>query len=139
MIEPDYAVFSANESLRIISENVDLGLWRTDQSGRFVFANPYMGRIFGHDYHDMLGLSFWQLKNLFGEQWERDVVLHFHQMLRGFSGEFETEITDSGLPHKYLRIAYYPIRNGTYLGSVGIVRDITCKKKILDQLYDLKD
>lgn len=128
-------LFEAQESLRIIAERINIGLFKTDVSGRIEFVNPSACSLLGFNPKESTRLKLPENGRLiFGRRWDETVKNHWDLATRGEEGEFEVSL-DRG---HTLHINYYPIRNGEYLGTVGIIRDVTAEHRVLKDLYRLK-
>lgn len=126
------------ESLNVIANQVNFGLWRTDQYGFFTDVNHTFANLFGLDRSTIEGQKWSCLKDRFGKDWKRDVKYQIDQMFAGQSGDFTTEFTLPDGTSKYIRVTYFPISSSEYMGSLGMVYDETKDRSFLDRLYQLK-
>jgi PAS domain S-box-containing protein len=128
-------LFEAQESLRIIAERINIGLFKTDVSGRIEFVNPSACSLLGFTPKDSTRLKLPENgRTIFGRRWDAFVRDHWNRATKGEEGEFEVDLDRGHSVH----INYYPIRNGDYLGTVGIIRDVTAENRVLKDLYRLK-
>jgi len=128
-------LFEAQESLRIIAERINIGLFKTDPNGRIEFVNPSACTLLGFTPKESTQMKLPEQGELiFGRRWREFVKDHWTLATKGEEGEFEVTL-DRG---HTLHINYYPIRNGEYLGTVGIIRDVTAEYTVLKDLYRLK-
>lgn len=130
--------YRRGEVLRILEQQCPFGVFETDSHGVILNVNDELLRIFDLNRSAIEGQHFDALAGEFQDDWSRAVELHFSQMLNGISGEFQAGIAVQDGQHKYLRIAYYPVYNGVFLGTVGMVFDETSKRRVLAELYQLR-
>lgn len=130
----DRPLFEAQEALRIISERINLGLFKTDENGFVTFVNPAACDLLNIQLPSSSLLKFPDIgPTIFGSEWNRVVSREWKKATNGETGSFEVRIDD-----RVLHFDYYPIRNGSYLGTVGIIRDVTDERTVLRDLYELK-
>ena len=110
----DRPLFEAQESLRIIADRIDIGLFKTNASGQIDFVNNAACQFLGFIVKDETRLKLPESGSIiFGTQWEKIVKEHWAKAWRGEQGDFQID-HDRG---RVLHINYYPIKNGEYLGT----------------------
>lgn len=127
------------EVLRILERQCPFGILETDANGVILNVNDELLHLFHLGHSDLERINIEDLSDRFLPECLESVKFHFSQMVSGISGEFQASIVTSDNERKYFQIAYYPIYlNSVFFGSVGVVYDITSKRRVLSELYQLK-
>lgn len=124
------------EVLEIVAENVPVGLIRIDDNGNLVYANDACSKIFGRPFKDLENKKFYRFFNLEDKNSnEDDIIMAWF----GKNGESQLRITLPNGDVRFVEVKFKHIMNGVYRGLVGVVFDVTEKKKILPELLRLKE
>lgn len=114
------------EKLRLVFNNVPLGIIHFDESGRVLDCNENIVLILGETKDKLLRKNLLELENL-------EIVDQVKKALEGNSGSYEGKLV-SELSRKVIsvRIELAPIirEDGKVLGAVGIIEDVSEKKQI---------
>ena len=127
----------SEERYRVMVESAREGIWTTDKEFRIVFANEAMRRMLGcAKVEDLLGTS---LTEFVGD--EERITLDRQRFARlwGKSSRYEMKLLTADKEELWVIISSAPILdpNGTFVGSVGLMTDITIQKRAEDCIEDL--
>ena len=121
--------------LRGILDNMQDAYVRTDGDGRFVMVSPSAARMYGYDSADeMIGLP---AASLYADQAEREEM--FEQLRRRGSVTDYVGLgvrTDGSTFWVSLNARFYRDDEGNVLGSEGVVRDVSERKKVEEALRE---
>jgi PAS domain S-box-containing protein len=106
------------------------GFWVVDVSGRIIRANEAACRLLGYSMDELLSLHIWDIDVLESFEIARD---HIRRAMAHVREVFETQhrLQNGNVIDVEISIAYLPYDNGKF---VAFIRDITEKKKIMQQL-----
>lgn len=131
------ALSESEARYREIVENAQEGVWLLDADSNTEYVNPYMEKILGYSPGAMIGRSIFSFMD------ERGIELCKTNLDRRKQGvrethDFEFLRTDGERVH--VSIATSPIvdSDGTYRGALGLVSDITGRKRMELQLVRLE-
>ena len=125
------------EKFRLIAENSGEGVWQLDLDGNLIYALIPKNKIFGYTDEEVLSLRFY---DFFHESEHKRVHDAFNRAVAGepFQLLELTGIKKDGA-HLPLEVTITPlIRNETIEGVQGIVRNITERKKIQNEIQRQK-
>ena len=118
-------------------ENANDLIYTLNLNGDFVFINRQLNALTGFSREDWIGRSFF---DLVAPEDRVEARANFNLTVRGKARIFEIRlICQSGNP-LYISMNINPIyEKGEVAGAVGISRDITQRKKLEQQITDLKN
>ncbi len=131
-LEMEEALRRSEVKYRMIFENLHDTYFRTDSEGRIILVSPSCLKIFGYSSDEMMGMNF--TKDLFFSVQERDNFLKtigLHGQVQEFEGQMRTK--DGHLLWVSTN-AHYFSSEGEDIGFEGILRDITERKSLEEQL-----
>ncbi len=118
-------------------ENANDLIYTLDLNGDFIFINRQLSTLTGFSREDWNGRSFF---DLVAPEDRVEARANFNKTLKGKARIFEIRlICQTGSP-LFISMNINPIyEKGTVVGAVGISRDITQRKKLEQQIIDLKN
>ena len=128
----EQALARSEEKYRDLVESAQDIIYTLDIEGKITFASPSVEETLGYTPNELLGRSFLELvpgdmKDLALEQFEESLRL----------GEYASELTlidKDGRPHTIEYLTSVIEEHGRIVGTRGIVRDITARKRIEAEL-----
>lgn len=123
----------SEEKYRMIFENSPLGIVHFDKKGTITAYNENLAKMSGTSRHSLLGV------NLLRYMKDEAIKAAVSTCLSGQIGHFEGYYRSASLDKLMaLKADYGPIlsEDGTVLGGIGIVEDITERKKAEKELQD---
>ena len=132
------ALMESEAGYRQLVELAQEGIWAVDNNFNTVFANPHMAQMLGYAESEMIG------KSLFDFLCKADVeqaTRYLSQFKQGMYGNFEYEFMRKDGSRVNTSIAAAQIRDdeGSCLGTLALVSDITLRKKMEDELRQEKE
>jgi PAS domain S-box-containing protein len=129
---------TSEERYRQILETAHEGIWLVDQEGITTFVNPYLGRMLGYTPEDMIGKSLFDFMDP-----EAQVIAH-QQMARrrqGIREQHDFCFRHKNGSHVWTILSTNPIFNaqGDFIGTLGMVTDITDRKRFEAELLAAKE
>jgi PAS domain S-box-containing protein len=119
------ALHESNERFRLVFENAPLGLLHFDDKGKIIICNDQFVRIIGSSYEKLIGLDMTKLP-------DKNIVSAVKSALSGIPGKYE-DLYHSATADKstYVQVLFEPIpgADGAFNGGVGIIENITDRKK----------
>ncbi|MGC8603794.1 MAG: PAS domain-containing protein, partial [Desulfomonilaceae bacterium] len=116
----------SEQNYRVIFERSPVGIFNFDNNGIIIDCNQAFVDVCGSTKNKLIGLNLMiYLKN-------EEVIKAVKMALSGKTGEFLGEYTSvTGSKTAWLSITYAPLfnSNGSISGGMGIVQDITARKK----------
>ena len=130
----------SEEKYRTILESIEDGYYEVDRSGNFTLVNDSLCRILGYSKNELMGMNYRELmdeKNAdqIYETFKR--VLNTREAVKGFDNEFMKR--DGVRINNELSVSLVQTTEGQEIGFRGIVRDITERKKISEELRMHRD
>jgi PAS domain S-box-containing protein len=118
---------------RQLVELAQEGIWAVDNNFNTVFVNPHMAQMLGYTDREMIG------KSIFDFLFKADVeqaAQYLSQFKRGMNGNFEYEFMRKDGSRVNTSIAAAQMRDdeGSSLGTLALVSDITLRKKMENEL-----
>ncbi len=121
---------------RTIVETANEGIWQVDSNVATTYVNGKMAEILGYDSLEMIGR---QAFDFMDEEGKTLAKMRFENSKKGIKESYE---------HKYIRkdgtyiitlVKVTPLkdRDGTFAGSIGLVTDITKRKKVENEILEL--
>jgi PAS domain S-box-containing protein len=134
----DDALMESEAKYRQLVELAQEGVWALDNENRTVFVNPRMAKMLGYNESEMMG------KNLvtFLVKPDSDLAQHNLEGCKlGKQGQCEFEFIKKDGTHVYTNIAASSIQddNGTFVGTLALVADITERKNMEVNLKESRD
>ncbi len=121
----------SEEQYRLLVENQSEGVTIVDMDEKFIFTNPAADLMFGVEPGELLGRTITEFTS--PDQYE--IIRHQSNLRKeGFKGEYEFSIVKPDGSHRFIAITAAPWldADGKYVGSLGILRDVT-EKKLAEQ------
>ena len=133
--ESEDALSLSESRMRSITDNIPALISHIDKDERYLFANGYIGKIFGVDPMMMIGRTMLEMR---GEEIYKDLKTHIDDVLQGNQVSFEGSGLAGGKQY-YYQSTYLPDRDasGKVQGFYALTFDITKLKTAeakLDQL-----
>ncbi len=118
-------------------ENANDLIYTLDLNGDFLFINRQLSSLTGFSREDWIGKSFFDLVAL---EDRVEARTNFKYTLKGKARIFEIRLICQSGVSIYISMNINPIyEKGEVVGVVGISRDITQRKKLEQQIIDLKN
>lgn len=127
------ALRASEEKYRGIVETMTEGIWILDQDDRTVFVNEQMAAMLGYRVKEMLGRNLLEFK----DEEARPVASRKLQRRRqGITEQYDATIQKKDGRNLRVLINTRPLNdaNGHYLGSLGIITDITERMQLEERL-----
>ncbi len=127
------ALMESEAEYRQLVELAQEGIWAVDNNFNTVFVNPHMAQMLGYTETEMIG------KSIFDFLFKTDVeqaTQYLSQFKQGMNGNFEHEFMRKDGSRVHTSIAATQIRDdeGSCLGTLALVSDITLRKKMENEL-----
>ncbi|MGB7575022.1 MAG: PAS domain S-box protein, partial [Thermodesulfobacteriota bacterium] len=126
----------SEEKYRTILESIEDGYYEVDLGGNFTFFNDSMCRILGYPKEELMGMNNQQYAD---KEVAKKVFQAFNRVYKtGKPGrEFDWEIVRKDGTKRYIEtsVSLRKDASGEPVGFRGIVRDITDRKRIEEQLF----
>jgi PAS domain S-box-containing protein len=130
------ALRQSEERYRTILESIEDGYYEVDLGGDFTFLNDSMCQIFGYPREELMGMNNRQYTD---QETMRKLFQAFNEVYRTGkrSRVFDYEIIrkDGAKRHVEASISLRKDASGNAICFRGIIRDITDKKRIEEQLF----
>jgi len=128
----------SEERYRTIVENVREGIFAVDaETGRFLFANKFLAAMLGYRPKELLHRSVFEFMD---ENAARKVKTQFERRRHGLADVYELNLRKKDGSKIVVLISATPMKvNGSSLGSVGIVTDITPLKAVQAELWAARE
>ncbi len=130
------ALRQSEEKYRTIIESIEDGYYEVDLAGNLTFFNDSLCRIYGYPKQELMGMNDRQLTD---QESATRLFQTFNRVYRtGEPGKvFDWEITrkDGTKRHVEASVSLQKDASGKAIGFRGILRDITEKKKMEEQLF----
>jgi two-component system cell cycle sensor histidine kinase/response regulator CckA len=130
------ALQKSEERYRTILESIEDGYYEVDLAGNFTFFNDSMCQIFGYPREELMGMNDRQYTD---QETTRKLFQAFNEVYRTRkrSRVFDYEIIrkDGTKRHVETSISLQKDASGKPIGFRGIIRDITDRKRIEEQLF----
>jgi two-component system cell cycle sensor histidine kinase/response regulator CckA len=130
------ALQKSEERYRTILESIEDGYYEVDLAGSFTFFNDSMCQIFGYPREELMGMNDRQYTD---QETTRKLFQAFNEVYRTRkrSRVFDYEIIrkDGTKRHVETSISLQKDASGKPIGFRGIIRDITDRKRIEEQLF----
>ncbi|EMG37539.1 PAS domain S-box [Desulfocurvibacter africanus PCS] len=124
------------ERYRVVFEQAAVGLNRIDLDGRFTEANGKFCEITGYDRHEIIGRSFTHVVH--ADDISENIDL-FRSLMAGKIDEFaaEKQVVRKDRTTVWVNVTISLERNalGRLVGTIGVMEDITARKRTEEELY----
>lgn len=131
----DASLRQSEEKYRTILENIQEGYFEVDLAGNFTFFNESVCRIIGYDKEEMLGMNNRMFTR---DETAQKVYQAFNRVYRTGqpTKEFDWQIVRKDGSKRYIEasVSLRKDLSGQAVGFKGIIRDITERKEMDDQL-----
>ncbi|MCW3986900.1 MAG: PAS domain S-box protein, partial [Candidatus Bathyarchaeota archaeon] len=119
---------------RVLIETEKDLIYTLDDEGNIVFANPALETILFYRQEEVLGQKF---VDFVYEEWRERALIDFHDLMEKGEIVSETVLVDKkGFPHFMEYSSKIIKKDNLVVGSIGIARDITERKRIEDALKE---
>ncbi|MGA2286778.1 MAG: PAS domain S-box protein, partial [Dehalococcoidia bacterium] len=127
------ALRESEEKYRQLVEKLQEGVWAIDKDANTTFANPRMAEILGCTVSEMLGRHVYSFMDEPGRELTR---VKLERRRQGVSEQYELEFLRKDGTKVHTSLATNPVtdRNGSYIGAVAAVTDITDKKQTDEEI-----
>jgi diguanylate cyclase (GGDEF)-like protein/PAS domain S-box-containing protein len=129
------ALRQSEEKYRSIIENIQEGYFEIDLSGNFTFYNDSVSQIIGYSKEELMGMNY---RRFTSEQTAKQVFQAFNKVYNtgNPAKEFDWQIIKKDGTKIYIEVSVSLQKDlsGTITGFKGIIRDITERKEIDQQL-----
>ncbi len=127
------ALMESEAGYRQLVELAQEGIWAVDNDFNTVFVNPHMAQMLGYTESEMIGKSIFDFLIKTDLEKTAKYLLQFKQ---GMKGNFEHEFMckDGSLVNTSIALAQIKDDEGSCLGTLALVSDITLRKKMESEL-----
>lgn len=122
-------------NFRLLTYEIDVGIYVCDPQGTFIYANLALANIFGFEHaENIIGKNFQDFfsaerKHVFMSQFRNSMVSGTNATL------IATEIIRRDQKTALIEVSNMPfIKNGALLGSQGVVHDVTTRRQTEKQM-----
>lgn len=127
-----------NKTLELITSNVPVGIWQINENGQVVFFNEKFSEITGMKCCE-LPTKDWKEVFMYDDLDKNKFEESFQKAFNKKSGEIEGRIKDNEGHIKWVSVKYSPVYDeDDYVGTVGVLTDITKKKIVISELQRIK-
>lgn len=126
------------DTYRDIVENIAEGIRVLDRNGMIVYANDALCSLLGYDRTELIGRSVY---DFYPPEDHLLIEKHLKEREAGKSARYETRYITKKGEKQFAGVSAVPIfdKNGEYQGNYTLIRDITERKKLEQQLLDDKN
>ena len=136
--QAEQALRDSEERYRRIVDTANEGIWTMDENHRTAFVNPRMAEMLGYSARDMLGRTV--------ESFMLPADIHDHQQQmqgrhQGQSGHYERRFRRRDGSTLWTLVSGVPLLDarGQFRGSFGMFADITERKRVENELFELAE
>ena len=132
------ALRRSKEKYRRLVEQANEGVLALNQDGVVTFSNPRMAEMLGYSVDEIVGLEFAAFMGNDGEGLSRGKIERRRQ---GISEQYDTEMVrkDGRKIHASITASPMTDDDGAFLGSFGVIMDITDRKQAEAELIQAKE
>ena len=127
------ALRESEEKYRNIVETANEGIWIIDNEDRTNYVNKKMAKMLGYGQEEMIGRSGWEFTDK-KDQAVIKLILEMRQRGSDESREFKFIRKDGSSLWTLVNIKFFFDRDGKFTGSMGMLTDITKRKKVEEAL-----
>ncbi|MCC2670424.1 MAG: diguanylate cyclase/phosphodiesterase with sensor(s), partial [Armatimonadetes bacterium] len=134
-VEIEVAYRQSEERYRRIVETASEGVWITDLEGRTTFVNSQMARMLGYTPDEMVGR---EVQAFLPEEDYAALEARLLRRREGITEQFDLRCLRKDGSEVWLLVSATPLRSdeGSHLGSLSMVSDITERKRSEDALRE---
>lgn len=133
---------SSEEKFRLISNSAREGIFMLNENNRLIYWNPAAEKIFGHLGEELVFVNINDLLHSTTQTPKKNLPIDVSKFStsknkNGSSYELEVKRSDGSIIQIDLSLA--PIKISDHWGAVGIIRDITERKRFEQELIQAKE
>jgi len=134
--QAEISLTASEEKYRCIVETANEGIWLSDQDNKIAFVNEKFAKMLGYQVEDMVGCSF---LDFVSEDNRQMANLLIDNNRKGISADSDFEFQCKDGSRLWAILSMTPIYNAgrTYVGSLGMVSDVTERIKLEMQMARL--
>lgn len=127
------ALHESEEEYRRIVETAGEGIWMWNADSRTSFVNRKMAQMLGVPYQDIMGESFFAFLD---KESKDDGATYFARLRQGIGEPHDFKFRRQDGTDLWILISSTPIfdKEGAYAGALGMLTDITTRKRTEEQL-----
>ena len=132
--QADDLLRESEQRFRLLSNSSPVGIFVTDKDGNGVYSNPRLQAIYGYEAHELAGSGFARVFH--PDDYEQALANWMRIAATTDQHDRERRFikSDGELRHLHVRSAPMISPEGTVVGRVGTVEDITDRRRAEDQL-----
>ena len=134
----DERLQQSEENLRAYLESAPDGIYINDLKGTFLYGNKKAEEIMGYEREELIGKSFLNLKLLLAKDLAKAGKLLALNAMGKPTGPDEFELVRKDSSHISVEINTTPIKQGGKIVVIGLVRDITERKRAEEEIRKFK-
>lgn len=126
------------DTYRDIVENIAEGIRVLDENGMVIYANNALCSMLGYDRKDVIGKTMY---DLYPPEEHHLVTKHLEDRKSGKAARYEIRYVGKNGEKLFAGVSAMPItdKDGKYQGTYSLVRDITERKKLEQQILEEKN
>ncbi|OKH25575.1 hypothetical protein NIES593_04360 [Hydrococcus rivularis NIES-593] len=131
----EQALQKSEEKYRQIVETAAEGIWVLDRDGNTSFVNSQMAQMLGYTIEEMMGKN---LLAFLDEEGRAIAMAHRKRHLQGIRESFDFKLRRRDGTDLWTILSSNPLfdSEGNYVGALGMITDITDRKRIEQALYE---
>ena len=124
----EQALRESRERYRLIVETANEGIWNLDSESRTTFVNQKMAEMLGYTIDEMMGQTLYSFMD---EEWSKVAKANIQQRRQGIEGKLEYKFQRKDGQDLWVLFSAAPILrdDGSYAGDIGMLNDITERKR----------
>jgi len=132
------ALRKSEEKYRRLVEQAHEGVVVLDQEGIITFTNPHLAEIIGHTDEELIGKDYISLIDF---AWREQIREKLKLRRTGVAETYETGLTRKDGRNVLVSVSASPMYDdaGTFIGSLGVIMDITERKRVEAELIQAKE
>ncbi|MDJ0659373.1 MAG: PAS domain S-box protein [Crocosphaera sp.] len=133
--EAQEALSKSEEKYRQIVETASEGIWIIDQENKTSFINQQMAEMLGYEIQEIMGKSLFDFID-----WEDNIKVdkQIQERCQGIAETHDFKFRCQDGTELWTIVSTNPLfdREGNYVGSLGMITDISQRKKMEQALYE---